>query len=226
MTCVVKYLESIHWESSGISLDLAEGKLTRIVAELERLCSSKEKRAAGSSLSKAKKTHLPEPQIDEAPGDTPAQAEWNRAMDIVFECAVGGKNAENAYKPRRRNQDLSEEEEDDFDLVELDKPSTPEGSRKRKVLVVEDETSTAVEQLAAAAARPKKKSKKAAAPVSAPPKVTVIELDDESGDESDAPKKRGPKNSSREHYHAPIAVKRDGELRWEFKCKHCNSYVP
>ncbi|KAJ7888332.1 hypothetical protein B0H14DRAFT_3127303, partial [Mycena olivaceomarginata] len=34
MDCVVKYLESIHWESAKIPFDLARGKLARIADEL------------------------------------------------------------------------------------------------------------------------------------------------------------------------------------------------
>ncbi|KAJ7894933.1 hypothetical protein B0H14DRAFT_3854189 [Mycena olivaceomarginata] len=37
MDCVVKYLESIHWESAKIPFDLAEGKLARIADELDYL---------------------------------------------------------------------------------------------------------------------------------------------------------------------------------------------
>ncbi|KAJ7138608.1 hypothetical protein C8R46DRAFT_922078, partial [Mycena filopes] len=33
--------------------------------------------------------------------------------------------------------------------------------------------------------------------------------------------KRGPKSTSRDHFHDPIAVKCNGEPRWEFKCRHC-----
>ncbi|KAJ7736085.1 hypothetical protein B0H16DRAFT_1466791 [Mycena metata] len=36
--CVVTYFESIHWESSKIPLDLAQGKLARIADELDYLC--------------------------------------------------------------------------------------------------------------------------------------------------------------------------------------------
>ncbi|KAJ6572817.1 hypothetical protein DFH09DRAFT_1362357 [Mycena vulgaris] len=38
MDCVVKYLESIHWESAKIPLNLAQGKLARIADELDYLC--------------------------------------------------------------------------------------------------------------------------------------------------------------------------------------------
>ncbi|KAJ7832586.1 hypothetical protein B0H13DRAFT_2289066 [Mycena leptocephala] len=37
MDCVVKYLESIHWETAKIPLDLAQGKLARIADELDYL---------------------------------------------------------------------------------------------------------------------------------------------------------------------------------------------
>jgi hypothetical protein len=39
MDCVVKYLESIHWESAKIPLDLAQGKLAKIADELDYLWS-------------------------------------------------------------------------------------------------------------------------------------------------------------------------------------------
>lgn len=37
MECVVAYLQSIHLESAGVPLDLAELKLTRVADELEHL---------------------------------------------------------------------------------------------------------------------------------------------------------------------------------------------
>jgi hypothetical protein len=45
----------------------------------------------------------------------------------VFDNAVNGsrKNDENAYKPRRTNPDLSEESEDDFDMIDLEEPALP-----------------------------------------------------------------------------------------------------
>ncbi|KAJ7692525.1 hypothetical protein B0H17DRAFT_1133006 [Mycena rosella] len=150
MTCVVDYLESIHWASAGLPLELAQIKLQRVVAELEHLCaSSNVKRAARSGSSKTPTEAPPEASDDEE--ETP-RSEWDRAMDVVWDCAVNGRRKgtdDNAYKPRRTNRELSEEEEDDFDLVELDKPATPEGSRKRKkVLVVDDGNGSAAEQLA------------------------------------------------------------------------------
>ncbi|KAJ7132025.1 hypothetical protein C8R44DRAFT_871027 [Mycena epipterygia] len=55
------------------------------------------------------------------------------------------------------------------------------------------------------------------------PKVTVIEINDETEDKSDKTKKQGPKNTPRDHWHPPRAVKYDGKLCWEFKCKHCTT---
>ncbi|KAJ7658004.1 hypothetical protein B0H17DRAFT_1145720 [Mycena rosella] len=128
MTCVVDYLESIHWASAGLPLDLAQIKLQRVVAELEHLCAlSNVKRAARSGSSKTPTEAPPEASDDEE--ETP-RSEWDRAMDVVWDCAVNRRRKgtdDNAYKPRRTNRELSEEEEDDFDLVELDKPATPEG---------------------------------------------------------------------------------------------------
>ncbi|KAJ7687530.1 hypothetical protein B0H17DRAFT_1136257 [Mycena rosella] len=57
MACVVKYLNSIHWESAKIPFDLTEPKLTRIADELEHLCGSGgnlEKRPAKSGGSSTK----------------------------------------------------------------------------------------------------------------------------------------------------------------------------
>ncbi|KAF8182136.1 hypothetical protein K438DRAFT_1724989 [Mycena galopus ATCC 62051] len=73
---------------------------------------------------------------------------------------------------------------------------------------------------ASANAPPPKKAKTTAAPSA--PKVSVIEVDDDSDDDTvRKPAKRGPKSDSRSHFHHPVAVKVKGNLRWEFKCKHC-----
>ncbi|KAJ7710719.1 hypothetical protein B0H17DRAFT_5085 [Mycena rosella] len=40
MKCVVTYLQSIHWESAGVPVDLAQQKLTRVIDELQYLCAS------------------------------------------------------------------------------------------------------------------------------------------------------------------------------------------
>ncbi|KAJ7459621.1 hypothetical protein B0H11DRAFT_1924246 [Mycena galericulata] len=49
MLCVVEYLQSIHWESAGIPLDLAQLKLARIVEELEHIWSNHAKRTPEAS---------------------------------------------------------------------------------------------------------------------------------------------------------------------------------
>lgn len=69
--------------------------------------------------------------------------------------------------------------------------------------------------------RPKKKAKTAKQSPSAPPMVTVVEIDSDSDEHSET--KRGPSNTSRNHFHPPVAVKAKGEKRWEFKCRHCKT---
>ncbi|KAJ7107579.1 hypothetical protein C8R44DRAFT_744751 [Mycena epipterygia] len=221
MNCVIEYLESIHWESAGIPLDLAGNKLTRVVVELEHLCASKAKRAAGPRTSKPieKENGPPEAEAEDndaqnAKGNT----EWDHMMDAVFDAAITGKNGkpDKDFRPKRKNPELSEEEEDDFDIIELDKPATPEGSRRRKLLVVDDGTGNSVDQLALrrypcipATARPTKKAKQTAASASIPKsKKTAASA----SAPKDKTKKRGPKNTSRDHWHPPRAVKYDGQF--------------
>ncbi|KAJ7721351.1 hypothetical protein DFH07DRAFT_760491 [Mycena maculata] len=167
----------------------------------------------------------------------------------VFERAVSGKgkkkNADGEYKPKRKDPELSEEEEDDFDQDELDKPTTPEVSFwiiqrlisphplfRRELRSVKFWSSVTAQCVLSAdkyisftpgpqATAPPKKKKKAAP--AAPPKVTVIEIDDESDNEAETHTKRGPKNASRDHFHPPIPVKHGGKKCWEFKCKHCTT---
>ncbi|KAJ7702785.1 hypothetical protein B0H17DRAFT_1127725 [Mycena rosella] len=164
MTCMVDYLESIHWalpayhltsHRSNYSVWLRSWNIFGMFhllggdALTSTSASSNVKRAARSGSSKTPTEAPPEASDDEE--ETP-HSEWDRAMDVVWDCAVNGRRKgtdDNAYKPRRTNRELSEEEEDDFDLVELDKPATPEGSRKhKKVLVVDDGNGSAAEQLA------------------------------------------------------------------------------
>ncbi|KAJ7804901.1 hypothetical protein B0H14DRAFT_3485782 [Mycena olivaceomarginata] len=90
-----------------------------------------------------------------------------------------------------------------------------EAGRKRKVVVIEDGDTSSGEQ--PMVPKPTKKAKKSA---SAPPKVTVIQVED-TDERPDT--KRGPSNSSRNHFHPPVPITSKGNLRWEFKCRHCKT---
>ncbi|KAJ7170304.1 hypothetical protein C8R43DRAFT_1120733 [Mycena crocata] len=155
------------------------------ITELEHLCASNEKHRTISASAEAAST----PSDN---GEKVGHPAFEARMDYIFYVAVNPKNADKAYNPKRKHADLSEEEEDDFDIVELDEPAQPPGFRKRKLIIVGDgnESSAASGRRAS-----KKKAKKASAPH---PKVTVIEIDDESDDEQETRTKRGPKNTSRD----------------------------
>ncbi|KAJ6591779.1 hypothetical protein DFH09DRAFT_1073637 [Mycena vulgaris] len=149
-----------------------------------------EKRPAASVTARAA---LEDKQQPTAPKKT--NAAWETVMDNgsdVFEAAISKSTRPgNEDRPRQhKNDTLCEESDDDFDLVELDKPATLE-------------TTTAPS---------KKKTKKATAPAPSAPKVTVIEIDDESDDKLPQKEKRGPKNASREHFDLPIAVEHNKVL--------------
>ncbi|KAJ7453226.1 hypothetical protein FB451DRAFT_1373925 [Mycena latifolia] len=218
MKCVVAYLQSIHWESAGVPFDLAQIKLTRVVDELQHLCASNVKRPGGSASAPAKENEQPA-ENEEPAAPKRKNAAFEASMDKIFAATVNTKRADNEFRPRRKNPQLSEESEDDFDQVDVDKPATPAGTRK--ILVVEDGDASSTEQPPTTAPPKKKKAKKATAPPATAPKVSVIEIDDESDDSTRKRTKRGPKNVSREHFHSPRAFKENGRLRWEFKCKHC-----
>ncbi|KAJ6583199.1 hypothetical protein B0H10DRAFT_1962286 [Mycena sp. CBHHK59/15] len=54
---------------------------------------------------------------------------------------------------------------------------------------------------------------------SAAPKVTVVEI--EESDNEHTENKRGPTNTSRDHFHLPAPVTSNQGKRWEFRCHHC-----
>ncbi|KAJ7189247.1 hypothetical protein C8R46DRAFT_36579 [Mycena filopes] len=214
MDCVVAYLESIHWKTADIPLDLAQNKLQRLADALALLCASDTTAAAAKRPAAAPKKPQATSPADGSVAGGRGEA-WETMMDKVFEAATNvSTKKDKDYVPKRRNPVLSEESADEFDQQELDTP-VPEGGRKRKRIIIEGDGSGATE---ASTARGKKRK---AAPAAAAPKVTVIEIDDSDDEEVSTRGKRGPKNTSRDHFHDPIAVKYNGEPRWEFKCRHC-----
>ncbi|KAJ6590803.1 hypothetical protein B0H10DRAFT_2233497 [Mycena sp. CBHHK59/15] len=135
MAFVINYLKSIHWESADIPLDLVGIKLKCIADELEHLCAENPTPA----MAQGKKNQLH--NMDSLPhhlmkrkisGLTPQRTlpsrgpKWDAMMDRVFAAATTtNKKDEKLYKPHRKNPDLSEESEDDFDMEELDQPAPP-----------------------------------------------------------------------------------------------------
>ncbi|KAJ6522529.1 hypothetical protein DFH09DRAFT_1097114 [Mycena vulgaris] len=163
MPCVLNYLESIHWESAEIPLDLAGIKLKRIVDELELLCTENAPPATTQGKKNqprnttdeqpAAASHEPEDQPLDAPEEgLPSKGPgWDRMMDRVFAAATttgNKKRDEEPYKPRRKNPNLSEESDDDFDMDELDQPAPPLNiilyplTGKRKLVVIDSEEET------------------------------------------------------------------------------------
>ncbi|KAF7328569.1 Dimer-Tnp-hAT domain-containing protein [Mycena venus] len=223
MGCVVEYLNSIHWESARIPFDLTEPKLTRVANELEHLCGSHlDKRLVKSGGSSAKT------KANESSACTDANSRPSFTKEPGYEQKMDrldyNKIKIQAFQEKawRRPRACSEEADDDFDVMEIERPPTPEGSGKRRRVVIDDEGS--VDE--ASESRPKKKAKKAKQSTSlpsAPPKVTVVEISDSDSDDERPETKRGPRSTSRNHFHPPIAVKVKGEKRWEFKCRHCKA---
>ncbi|KAJ7656725.1 hypothetical protein DFH06DRAFT_464116 [Mycena polygramma] len=211
MGAVVEYLQSIHWASSEIPLDIATQKLTALVKDLEIICRSAQ--PAKQRLSTANKPGTQSSSSGNAP---------KRRVNQMFTRVVPKKKmrapgreptseSDNDYQPRPP-RDVSEELEDDFDLEEIENPNSPVAGRKRKILVVDDGSN---EQ-----GKPKKKSKSKKAATSDVPKVSVIEI--ESEDERPEAK-RGPSSTSRDHFHPPAAVTSGQDKCWEFKCRHCKT---
>ncbi|KAF8164291.1 hypothetical protein K438DRAFT_269479 [Mycena galopus ATCC 62051] len=244
MACVVEYLNSIHWESAQVPFDLAEPKLTRVADKLEHLCSgsNSEKRPAKSGGSSARaQAHEPSARTDA--NSRPSfvrEPGYEQRMDQLFRASTttkskskpskkrrGGNNSHEAGDdsdssyPFRRPRACSEEADDEFDFMEIERPPTPEvvsfrrrfymlkpdvlqGSGKRRRVVIDGEGSADE----GSKSRPKKKAKKAKQlPPSAPPKVTVVEVPDSDSDDEQPEAKRGPSSTSRNHFHPAIAVK-------------------
>ncbi|KAF7343933.1 hypothetical protein MVEN_01682000 [Mycena venus] len=154
MECVVAYLQSIHWESAGGPLDLAELKLTRVADELEHLC-----RKQPTITTREKDSCTIGTTDDGSTGEGPPRGPaFEAAMDRIFDAAVYSRKPNSEYQPRKRKSNLSEEEVN-FDQAELDKPATPEG-RKRKTIVIDNDNSSLNEQLPAVPTDPPAKKTK------------------------------------------------------------------
>ncbi|KAF7364657.1 Eukaryotic translation initiation factor 3 [Mycena venus] len=132
------------------------------------------------------------------------------------------------YRPRRPRGTLSEESDDDFDDDELEQSATLQGSRKRKLLVVHNDEGSD-NQTTHRPRPPHKSTLKSKGSTAPPPNVTVIDITDESDDDSEPAKpvnaRRGPKNKTKEHYRPPVATTITGGKRWEFRCKHCDKTI-
>jgi hypothetical protein len=97
MDCVIAYLESIHWESAGVDLEIASIKIARIVDELEYLWyvfislkhsrsspehkSSTTQPPAGASSKSASKENVPPDHTNLDAQSKSRGPEWERLMD-------------------------------------------------------------------------------------------------------------------------------------------------
>ncbi|KAF7375808.1 Dimer-Tnp-hAT domain-containing protein [Mycena sanguinolenta] len=241
MLMVVRYLREVKWSAADMNLEGAVLKLERVVKEMEILCDMD--RSAARAARKSTSTSAPKPKAKaKSTAETPAesansgQAEKEAMLDEIFDAIMSGKkrkNDDNAYRPRKKDAELSEEEDDDF--VEGENFQEPASTGKRKLIVVDGVTQPPPRRRFVlilsryhrnhqrAVVCQKKKSKTKGARAAPPPNVDVIEVDDESEDEVGATGKRGPTTETRDHFHPPVAVKLKGEKRWAFKCRHCKT---
>ncbi|KAF7349507.1 Dimer-Tnp-hAT domain-containing protein [Mycena sanguinolenta] len=218
----VVFVRNVKRSAADMNLESAVLKLDRVVKEMEILCDMD--RSAARAARKSTSTSAPKPKAKaKSTAETPAesansgQAEKEAMLDEIFDAIMSGKkrkNDDNAYRPRKKDAELSEEEDDDF--VEGENLQEPASTGKRKLIVVDGVTQPPPPR--------RRKNPKLKGPVLLPPpNVDVIEVDDESEDEVGATGKRGPKTETRDHFHPPVAVKLKGEKRWAFKCRHCKT---
>ncbi|KAF8187082.1 hypothetical protein K438DRAFT_2019749 [Mycena galopus ATCC 62051] len=109
MDCVVKYLESIHWESTKILLDLAQGKLVRITDELDYLCGGDREptKLAG--------------KIADLRLSFTKDAGYEQKMDMFFAASTTTQK-----KSKLKSTNETDDSEDDFDdVIEIDCPDPP-----------------------------------------------------------------------------------------------------
>ncbi|CAK5262318.1 unnamed protein product [Mycena citricolor] len=219
MDLVVTYLNSIQWESDNNLLGIAPIKLEQMVTELRHLCST------GNPPSE-------KPKGKKAPGPRPL-TDLERLADAILDTATGKKgrgkkkaattttNAssdnDSDYLPRAPNN-ASEEEEDDFELTEIEDLGLPTPRRPQKHLLVDGK----------AAPAPSKRAKKMGAAAKTGPAVEVIDIDEDE-DDNLAPGlggKQGPKSDTLTHFRPPRAIiATGGSHRWEFVCLHCGEML-
>ncbi|KAJ6555262.1 hypothetical protein B0H10DRAFT_1967821 [Mycena sp. CBHHK59/15] len=111
MDCVVKYLKSIHWESTKIPLDLAQGKLARIADELDYLCGGDQE-----PMKPAGKIADPRPSFTK-------DARYEKKMDVFFAAST---TTTTQKKSKLKSTNETDDSEDDFDdVIEIDRLDPP-----------------------------------------------------------------------------------------------------
>ncbi|KAF8217568.1 hypothetical protein K438DRAFT_2037066 [Mycena galopus ATCC 62051] len=224
MYFVATHLAGLDWKSGKYPLDLVELKLQRIVEEMEYFylsATSAEIEAAQPLKAKQPMQKRPDATGGKGPDkstETVASKTNSKSTAAKFSeksaiMAIDSDQDDPDYTlPKRRPRNLSDEEEDDFTMSDVELPATPVNPRKRKVLVTKGSV---------AAAKPVDAPKATNTAVPAPHQVIEIEDDDDVPDRKRG--KRGPKSDTRLHFHEPIAVTSSGSMRWEFGCRHCKS---
>ncbi|KAJ6534090.1 hypothetical protein B0H19DRAFT_1383378 [Mycena capillaripes] len=99
MDCVVTYLESIHWGSANIPLDLAEIKLRRLAEALELLCVSE-----GAAQRPAVPTKKSQTATAAVRPTTNARGPAVATIDKIL--GVNTKKADKNYRPPRKDPNL------------------------------------------------------------------------------------------------------------------------
>ncbi|KAK7007345.1 hypothetical protein R3P38DRAFT_3597666 [Favolaschia claudopus] len=226
MDLVLKYLDSIHWQTAQIPLDLAKLKLGRVVAELTYRC---------GNTAVASQTQGPKKKISDKAADPRNlcsdifAASFTSKKKLKAAAKAKGKTTttpgdeseeDRDYHPPKKARVISEDEEDDFSDSDTETLAAETGG-KRKRLVQVDQDGVPVKPV-----KPRKAAKKHAKSnaASAAPAVEVIDVSSDD-DQPTQGVKRGPKTNTREHYHPPIPVTHNGNRRWEFRCKHCPKTV-
>ncbi|KAJ6611076.1 hypothetical protein B0H10DRAFT_1953361 [Mycena sp. CBHHK59/15] len=213
MDCVLEYLNSIPWISTTIELSVVEPKLSQLIEEMERLCSP-----SPAAKPKAKKAPSGKETTDKSGKAQPKSK--SKKADLPSNHRSGsGDESDTAYKPRKARC-VSEEEEDDFEGEDASDDDAEPKTKKRKRVIIDGEETTLHQK---AGKRAKKGTKKSTSSAPSGPTIDLTEIDDDKLDEGNTNGKKGPKNTSRVHFHDPVAVKHQGERRWEFKCRHCSS---
>ncbi|KAJ6632240.1 hypothetical protein B0H10DRAFT_1937906 [Mycena sp. CBHHK59/15] len=213
MDCVLEYLNSIPWISTTIELSVVEPKLSQLIEEMERLCSP-----SPAAKPKAKKAPSGKETTDKSGKAQPKSK--SKKADLPSNHRSGsGDESDTAYKPRKARC-VSEEEEDDFEGEDASDDDAEPKTKKRKRVIIDGDETTLRQK---AGKRAKKGTKKSTSSAPSGPTIDLTEIDDDNVDEGNTNGKKGPKNTSRVHFHDPVVVKHQGERRWEFKCRHCSS---
>ncbi|KDR65759.1 hypothetical protein GALMADRAFT_1362644 [Galerina marginata CBS 339.88] len=237
------YLNDINWAEPDLPLDLVKIKLDQVIEEMIFLTTLYRKDFA--TIPKPKPVVKPKPADKSKPVEKAAKTK-DRSKAKKKKITPGGPTAMLLKAFNSKDNGESESEDADFRPAKSacrksEEPAGPynldkdgleiesgidEQRKRKKVVHTSDEDSdssdnaTKVNKFISAFMwkKTKKRKQKKKAKTA---EIRVADVSTEDEDTTRTSTKKGPTNTSRTHFKAPVPVSVNNKRRWEFQCRHC-----